>query len=38
LEDGRLIVTTDGQREERLVEEAEYPLLLKQHFGISFDD
>jgi N-hydroxyarylamine O-acetyltransferase len=38
LEDGRLIVTTDGQREERPVGETEYPLLLEQHFGISFDD
>lgn len=35
LEAGRLIVTTNGQREERLVaNQEEYQTLLKDHFGV----
>src|SRR5688572_18962665 len=35
LEAGRLIVTTNGQREERPVsDQAEYQALLKEHFGV----
>lgn len=35
LEDGRLVVTTNGQRTERLLEsQQEYDALLKEHFGI----
>jgi len=35
LEDGRLIITTNGQREERLVPNQEaYQALLKEHFGV----
>ena len=35
LEAGRLIVTTNGQREERLVaNQEEYYALLKEHFGV----
>jgi N-hydroxyarylamine O-acetyltransferase len=35
LEDGRLILTTNGQRTERLLEsQEEYKLLLKEDFGI----
>ena len=35
LEDGRLILTTNGQRTERLLEsQQEYAALLKEHFGI----
>lgn len=35
LEAGRLIVTTNGQREERLlVNQEEYQALLKEHFGV----
>ena len=35
LEAGRLIVTTNGQREERLIsDQAEYQVLLKEHFGV----
>ena len=36
LEDGRLIVTTNGQREETLIAgSAEYKILLKEHFGVA---
>ncbi|HZJ23878.1 MAG TPA: arylamine N-acetyltransferase [Anaerolineales bacterium] len=35
LEDGSLIITTNGQREERLVpDREEYQALLKEHFGV----
>jgi N-hydroxyarylamine O-acetyltransferase len=35
LEDGRLILTTHGQRTERLLEsQQEYTTLLKEHFGV----
>jgi N-hydroxyarylamine O-acetyltransferase len=35
LEDGSLIITTNGQREERLVpDRKEYQALLKEHFGV----
>ena len=35
LEDGILIITTNGQREERLVpDREEYQALLKEHFGV----
>jgi N-hydroxyarylamine O-acetyltransferase len=35
LEDGRLIITTNGQRKERLVaNQEEYRALLKEHFGV----
>ena len=36
LEDGWLIVTTDGRREKRPVaDQAEYQALLKEHFGVE---
>lgn len=36
LEDGRLILTRNGQRSQRLLEnEDEYHLLLREHFGVS---
>ena len=35
LEDGRLIITTNGHREERLVpDREEYQALLREHFGV----
>ena len=34
LEDDYLIVTEDGKRKERPLQQGEYPLLLKQHFGL----
>ena len=35
LEVGRLLITTNGQREEQLVQDrAEYQALLKEHFGV----
>jgi hypothetical protein len=34
LEEGRLIVTRNGQREERKIGKEEYSILLKEHFGI----
>jgi N-hydroxyarylamine O-acetyltransferase len=34
LEDGRWIVTRNGQREERKIGKEEYSILLKEHFGI----
>jgi N-hydroxyarylamine O-acetyltransferase len=38
LDDERLIITTDGMREERPVaDEAEYRALLWEHFGIDLD-
>ena len=37
LEDGRLILTKDGQRSQRLLEnQAEYEQLLKKYFGVTF--
>lgn len=39
LEDGRLILTENGRRSKRPVRDtAEYKLLLKQHFDISFSE
>ena len=34
LEDGRLIVTRNGRREEREIGKEEYPILLKEYFGV----
>jgi N-hydroxyarylamine O-acetyltransferase len=39
LEEGRLIVTSNGQRSERHVSgKGEYRALLKQYFGITFSE
>ncbi len=36
LEDGKLILTQNGQRTERLLKsQAEYQALLKEHFGVT---
>ncbi|HEX2697454.1 MAG TPA: arylamine N-acetyltransferase [Anaerolineales bacterium] len=35
LEENKLIFTKNGQREERPISKEEYPVLLKEHFGVE---